>query len=228
MWPGKACRKLADGRPAGPNPARTRGRVVKLSSDKSRDRRALILLAAAVLLAVLYVSFTSRPNIPAVVGATRPATIPEAELTLERMRQSVARVPGKDQVLKQAVAELASREKGLIEADTANQAQEQVLQILRKVASAQSPAVEIRSVELGQPRAFGDAYGEVTIAASFECHIEQLVQMLADLSARPELVATNDMRIAAANPKQKTVNVRLAVSGIVPKRLVPEKKAGML
>lgn len=198
------------------------------SSDKSRDRRAMILLGAAVLLAIIYVSSTSSTSVPTVVEASKPMTIPDAELTLERMRQSVARVPGKDQVLKQAAAELAAREKGLIDADTANQAQEQVVQIIRKIAQSQSPAVEIRSFDLSQPRAFGDAYGEVTIAANFECRMDQLVNMLADLSARPELVATNDLRVTAANPKQKTVNVRLAVSGVVPKKLVPEKKAGML
>ena len=200
---------------------------MKIARDKSRDRRALILLGLTVLLVIVYVSSTSGPNVPAVVTATKLMSIPEAELTLEKMRQSVARVPGREQALKQATAELAAREKGLIEADTANQAQEQVLQIVRKIASAQSPAVEIRSVELGQPRAFGDAYGEVTIAAVFECRMEQLVNMLADLSARPEMVATSDLRLNPANPKQKTVNVRLAVSGIVPKKLVPERKGGL-
>ena len=200
---------------------------MKVARDPSRDRRALILLGVAVLLAIVYVSSTSGPNVPVVVMSAKLMNIPEAELTLERMRQSVARVPGREHVLKQAAAELAAREKGLIDADTANQAQEQVLQILRKIATAQSPAVEIRSVELGQPHPFGDAYGEVTIAASFECRMEQLVNMLADLSARPEMVATSDLRVTPANPKQKTVLVRLAVSGIVPKKLVPEKKSGL-
>lgn len=193
-----------------------------------RDRRALMLLGAAVLLAVVYVSFSSGPSVPQVVTAAKPMTIPDAETQLARMRQSVARIPGKDAILKQAAAELAQREKGLIDADTANQAQEQVLLIVRKIASAQSPAVEIKSVELGAPRAFGDAYGEVAVVTNFECHIEQLAQMMADLSARPELVSMSDLRMTAANPKQKTVNVRMTVSGIVPKRLAPEKNAGSL
>jgi hypothetical protein len=197
---------------------------VKLSS---RDKRALLLLGAAVLLVLVYVSL-SGPSVPAVVSAVRTMTVPDAELQLARMRQSVARVPGKDEILKQVAAELAQREKGLIDADTANQAQEQVLLIVRKIATAQSPAVEIRSVELGAPRPFGDAYGEVAVVTSFECHIEQLVQMMADLSARPELVAMSDLRMTAANPKQKTVNVRMTVSGIVPKKLAPDKKAGSL
>jgi hypothetical protein len=194
----------------------------------SRDKRALALLGAAVLLMVIYVSSSSGPGVPAVVSPSKPMTIPAAELQLARMRESVARVPGKSEVLRQVSAELAQREKGLIDADTANQAQDQVLQIVRKIASNQSPAVEIRSVELGAARPFGEAYGEVTIMATFESHIEQLVQMMADLTARPELVAMSDLRMAIANPKQKTVNVRMTVSGIVPKRLVPGKKAGTL
>ena len=50
------------------------------------------------------------------------------------------------------------------------------------------------------------------------------MNLLADLTHQPELIATNDLRISSANEKQKTLTVRLAVSGLVPKRLVPEKK----
>lgn len=193
-----------------------------------RDRRALTLLGVAVIAFLAYTWLSPSTKAPVVVQpATVPTTIPEAELQIARMRQSVARVPGKDEILKQAAAELATREKGLIEAETANQAQEQVLQIMRKIAAAQAPPVEIRSVELGPIRPFGDAYGEVALSATFECRIDQLVNMLADLSARPELVATSDLRMAAGNPKQKTVNVRMTVSGIVPKRLVPDRKGAL-
>lgn len=195
---------------------------------QDRERRALLLLGVAAAVWTILFFALKEPEVPNVVAPSKVSSIPEAEMQLARMRQSVARVPGKEDVLAQAIAQLSAREKGLIVADTANQAQEQVMQILRKVASAQSPPVDIRSVELGAPRPFGDAYGEVTIAAVFECRIEQLVQMLADITARPELIATSELRIASANPKQKTVNVRVTVSGIVPKSLVPEKKAGTL
>lgn len=194
----------------------------------SRDKRALGLLGAAVLLVLVYVLFSSGPAGTAVVTTAKPMTIPAAELQITRMRQSVARVPGKEDVLKQATAELTGREKGLIDADTANQAQEQVLQIVRKIASAQSPPLELKSVDLGTIRPFSDAYGEVTISVTFEAHFEQLVQMMADLSARPELVSMSDLRMVPANAKQKTVNVRMGISGIVPRRLVPEKKGSSL
>jgi hypothetical protein len=50
--------------------------------------------------------------------------------------------------------------------------------------------------------------------------------MLADITAAPELIATDQLRIGAANPKDKTMNVRLAVLGAVPRKLVPARKLG--
>jgi hypothetical protein len=37
-------------------------------------------------------------------------------------------------------------------------------------------------------------------------------------------VATSDIRVNSANLKDKSVAVRLALSGVVPRKLVPEKK----
>ncbi|HZT40065.1 MAG TPA: type II secretion system protein GspM [Bryobacteraceae bacterium] len=187
-----------------------------------RDKRALMILGGAIALAAVYVAFTWTPSTAPVAAVKSISSIPEAEQRLDSMRRSMARIPGKAEVLKQAQAELASRERGLIQADTANQAQAQVLDIITTLAKAQG--VEIRSKELSVPRPYGDAYGEVTVGVAFECRIEQLVNLLADLSNRSELVATNDLQISAANPKQKTITVRLRISGVVPRRLVPEKK----
>jgi hypothetical protein len=69
------------------------------------------------------------------------------------------------------------------------------------------------------------------VAVQIECRIDQLVNLLAGLQSEPELVATSDLRVLSSNAKEKTVSVRLAVSGVVPRRLVaekpqPSKKAG--
>jgi hypothetical protein len=56
-----------------------------------------------------------------------------------------------------------------------------------------------------------------------ECRIDQLVNLLASLETQPELVATSDLRVLSSNAKEKTVSVHLTISGIVPRRLVPEK-----
>jgi hypothetical protein len=62
------------------------------------------------------------------------------------------------------------------------------------------------------------------VAVSFTCRIEQFVNFMTALANRRELLATSDIRVAAANPKEKTVQVRLGLSGVVPRKLVPVKK----
>jgi hypothetical protein len=71
----------------------------------------------------------------------------------------------------------------------------------------------------------GDAYGEVLVTVQIECGIDQLVNMLVGLAARPELLASNELRVTSGNPKDKTIGVRWTVSGVVPKKLVPGKAA---
>ena len=54
--------------------------------------------------------------------------------------------------------------------------------------------------------------------------IEQILNFIADLSKQPELIATSNLQFRQAQPKKKTVPVRLTISGIVPRKLVPQKK----
>jgi len=115
-------------------------------------------------------------------------------------------------------------EKGLIVADTAPLAQAQLSQIVRRVAQAQQPAIVFKATEFTAPRAFGDAYGEVQMAVSLECGIEQIVNFLSDMSNQPELVSVTEIQFGQVAGKLKLVPARIAFSGIVPRRLVPEKK----
>jgi hypothetical protein len=189
---------------------------------RSRDRRALVWLAVAALLGLVIRFWPANDAAGGVVAPTGDA-VTVAENRLARLRETAATVPGKENALKKVSADLALREKGIITADTAAQAQAQVIQIIRSLGAAENPPVEIRSTELNAIRPFGDAYGEASVAVQIECHIDQLVNLLAALQTRPELVATSDLRVLSANAKEKTVAVRLTVSGIVPRRMVAEK-----
>lgn len=188
-----------------------------------RDRRALLLLGAAVLAVLLFLWLSGEPE-AAPQLAEQPVELLEQKL--DRLRQEVAAAPAKNEILKQVRAELALREKGLIAADTAAQAQAQLLQTMRRVARAENPPVEIGATEVGQVKAFGDAYGEVAVAVNLQCRIEQLVNIIAALSAQPEIIALNEMRVLSPGNKEKTLNVRLSLSGVVAKKLVPDKKSG--
>lgn len=187
-----------------------------------RDRKALQLLGGALLImGVIYFwpDGMSAPDGP--LAADSPALV---EQRLERVRRMMLQVPDKEAALKAAQADLAAREKGLLQADTAPQAQAQLFQILRRVGRSLPQPVEIRANEIGQAKSFGDDYGEVSVSVGFECGIEQLVNFLAELGAQPELLATSDLRVGLAREKDKIMPVRLTVSGVVPRKLIPEKK----
>jgi hypothetical protein len=68
----------------------------------------------------------------------------------------------------------------------------------------------------------------VLVSIGTNCRIEQLVNLLADISAQPEMIATEDLRITVADAGQKIIGVRLTVSGAMSRALVPERKGGIL
>jgi hypothetical protein len=191
---------------------------------QDRDKRALLILAVALPLGVLIYWVTGSSSSGSAKVVAPSESVERDEKRIAVLRTALATVDGKQAVLKQVSTELAEREKGLIPGDTAEQAQAQLLQILRRLAKAQTPSLDIRPSELGQQRSYGESYAKVTVSVSLDCRIDDLLNLLAALSAQPEIIATDEIRCAAANPKSKSMPVRLTVSGLVPRRLVPEKK----
>ncbi|MGH9721533.1 MAG: type II secretion system protein GspM [Bryobacteraceae bacterium] len=192
---------------------------MKLSS---RDRRALILLAIAVAVMLIW-RFAGTTDAP-VEAAVNSTELLERQLA--RLRLTAATVPGKEKLAQRLTSELATLEKGMIQADTAPQAQAQLLQVVRQIAKTES--IDARGGEFGPARPLGQDYGEVSVTVAFECRIEQLVNLLAALSSVPDLLATSEIQINASSNKEKTIGVRLGVSGVVPRKLVPDKKGAAL
>lgn len=186
----------------------------------TRDRRALVLLGIG-LAAVAVLRFgVYRDNAASVVESSD--SIPLAEKRLARLRQAEVSGPAKQALLNRLSAELAQREKGVIQAPTAQQAQAHLLETIRRVGKGEG--VEVRGGEFPELRPLGDDYGEAAVSVNFECRIEELVNFLAALTREPELVATDEVRVSTANVKDKTVSVRLTLAGVVPRNLVPVKK----
>ena len=189
-----------------------------------RERRMLLLLIPAVIIILLvrFVFLADRSSsAPATVVAANSA--PLAEKRLAKLRQIAATVPGKQTVLAQVDTQLAARERGIVTADTAAQAQAHLLEVTRRDAKAEN--IEVRGGDFGQVRSFGSDYGETSVGITFECHIDQFVNFMAALSHEPELIGPLDLHINSLNAKEKTIVVRMTLSALVPKKLVPEKKA---
>jgi len=192
-----------------------------------RDKRALALLAGALVLALIYWVATREPSSSTPTAVAAADTPERAERRLQNLRTALATVDGKEALLKQASAELADREKGLLSGETANQAQAQLLQIVRRVASAQAPPIEIGQSEFGPPRSYGDAYGAVSVTLSMTCRTDELVNLLAGLTQQPEIISADDVHLSLANAKSKSIPIRLTVSGLVPRKLIPERKPAL-
>jgi len=186
----------------------------------TRDRRAVALLGLGLLTVIVlrYGVYGQRPT--AVVAATD--SVPLAEKRLARLTQVAATVPAKQSLAKKISSEVTLREKGIIQAPTAQQAQAHLLETIRRVAKAEH--IDVRGGEFPELRPLGNEYGEAAVSVNFECHIDDLVNFLADLPKESELLATNEVRVASGNPKTKMLSVRLTLAGVVPRGLVPVKK----
>ena len=191
-----------------------------LSDLSQRDRRALAVLACMALIFLGYRFFFMKSTEEAAGGID---SAPLAERRLNSLRQIAAALPAKEAVLKQVEAELATREKAIVTAATAAQAQAKLLEVARRVGNANG--IEIRGGDFLTPKTFGDTYGEVFAGVTFNCAIDQFVNFFADLSREPDLLTPYELTMnATGDPKQKNLAVRMVFSGVVPKKLVPEKK----
>lgn len=190
-----------------------------------RDRRALRVLGVAAVLAIVYYAVTFYLD-RRQTTVSMEASVPKAQLDLQRMRRLAGGLPAREETYKKVSDALAAREKGVIKAETAPQAQAQLMQVVRRLMNAQQPPISFRTSEPGAPKRLTPDYGEVTATISMECGIEQVVNLIADLGNQPELITTRDIQFGQANPKQKVVPVRLTVGAIVDPKLVPEEKEG--
>jgi hypothetical protein len=187
-----------------------------------RDRRALVLLVVSlVAAAVLRFAFSDSATVSVVSANVGQDSTALARERLARLRATAATVPAREAAMKQTSADLAVRERGIIQADTAPQAQAALLEIVRQIGK--NDMIDVRGGEFGPPKVLGD-YGLVYATVTFECHIEELVNFLADLSRAQELAVPSEERIVSANQKDKTMNVRMVMAGVVAKKLIPAKK----
>jgi hypothetical protein len=189
------------------------------------DRRLLMILATLAVSVILRFAFFSGSGAPTVVAAVD--SIPLAEKRLQKLREQAATLPAREALLKQVTAELATREKGIINADTVPQAQAYLLDTIHRIAALNN--IDARGADqFTEPKPLGDAYGIVTVTESFTCAIEQLVNFLALLDSQPEIIATNEIHITGGHDKNKTVQVRVSLSGVVARKLVPVRKGPAL
>jgi Tfp pilus assembly protein PilO len=190
----------------------------------SLDKRTGLGLAAglAVILILRFAVMGGDSTAPAVAPSE---SIAQAEQRLRHVRQVAATVPGKEAVMKQASANLDKLEKGIFKADTEPQARAEILEMVNDVAKANG--VQTRGLDEYHNKPVSNDYGEVTVSVSFACDIVQLVNFLAGLASQDQILATNGIHITGGTDKKKILQVRLSVSGLVPRKLLAPEKKGL-
>ena len=197
-------------------------------SNLSRKRQITLYGTVGVMLASVLVRYGAVGGDQSSVVVAHD-TIPVAKQRLEILRRKAALVPGKEAVLKQVTAELQQREKGIVLADTAEQARTHLMDVLHKTAVANG-FDSIGATQLPEPKALGKEkeYGQVSVGQNFTCGIDQLVNFLSAIANEPEILATDTVFVAPVRNKNKDITVRLTFSGVIPKKLVPVKKGDSL
>ena len=185
------------------------------------DRKKIVLLLGSLLAIVILRYSLSGGGETAVVAPVE--SIPLAEQRLEKLKQVAATVPGKEATLRKMQAELALREAALLKGATAEQARAHLIDVVQATAAANN--FDARGIDsTPQPKLLGKDYGEVSVVKSFTCGIDQLVNFLSTLPNLPELVATSEIQVNGPGDKKKNLRVRVTLSAVVPRKLVPEKK----
>ena len=172
-----------------------------------RDQKALAILAAATAIGAL-LEFVVLPDKSAPAAEAVSLSSAQLRQRLALLRQTAAALPVREALLKQSNADVADRERGIIPGDTAAQAQSELLQTATRVGKASQ--LDVRSSDFGAPKAFGD-YGIVYATVTFDCHPEQLLNFLADLTREQELIVPSEERITSTNQKEKTMGVRMVL-----------------
>jgi Type II secretion system (T2SS), protein M subtype b len=190
------------------------------------DRKTALLLFGGVgaILLLRFVVLADHSPSSGVVAAAE--SVPLAEARLRRLREIAATLPAREQQFHQAEGELQLREKGMLKAETGAQAQGLLQEKLRRIGEANG--IDIRGMEDARVKPLGTDYGEAMVFVRFSCRIEQLVNLLAQLANEPEALATNQIQITGSNAKEKILQVRLGISGVVSQKIAKEKRGAGL
>jgi hypothetical protein len=102
-----------------------------------------------------------------------------------------------------------------------------LLETIRRLA--QQNGFDARGADqFTEAKPLGDAYAMVSVTVTFTCAIEQLVNFLAMLDGQPEILSTNEINVTGTRDKGKAIQVRLGLSGVGPRKLIPPKKGPSL
>ena len=190
-------------------------------SLKTRDRRALILLAGALALyfVVSGVVFPAYDNL-----AASEASALEKEDQLSRYRRALARAADYAALLEEAQTRIQAGEAQLVPGDNPSLASAQLQTLVEDVA--ERTGIELGQRNISPARSDGEYFNEITMSLTFECTPGQLVQFLSNIRNVERMVVVRSIQVSPLQGtdgvgtgeliKDLSVNVTFAAILVVP------------
>ena len=190
-----------------------------MAGVSQRDRKALILLGAAVaLFLVLQLDILA----PSSATAT---TSSDAALDVLEQRLQLAQVQARQRPLTEAELSAAERrlqklESRLLESEDSALAQAEMRSLVGDLLKAEG--IPLDSSRFGTVRLEQDHYTQVPLVVEFTCGIEQMVNLMATMANSARLLTTREIRVQPQQREVKSIHVRMTVVGYLPVDRTPE------
>lgn len=186
-----------------------------------RDKRALLLLAIALVVAMVIEFGLPSSTGPAAVAS---ASIDSAEKRLRRLQEIARQSPRAAADAEAAAKALAEEEKGLLKAATPALASAEMQQLMQELLRGQG--ISMQSSEFGAVKAAGEDYAQVPLTVAFNGGIDQWINFMSALRNAPQILSTVDLVITPGDAKTKLIQVRMVVAGYISASLLAKPKGG--
>jgi hypothetical protein len=194
---------------------------------RERDRRAVLILAAAIGIYVL----TSYAALPAFDKLTQtPSHVGEREEQLKKYRRALIRKGHYTEELAQARKNIAEAESRFVRGDNPSLASVELQTIVEGAAKKANLELNQRNVTAARKK--DDSFNEITMALTLEATPPQIFGFLAELRNAPKYVTIRSAQITPAQvlteaPKKgdflKTIRANVTIAAPIP---VPIRKNG--
>ncbi|MBI4460966.1 MAG: hypothetical protein HY648_13035 [Acidobacteria bacterium] len=192
---------------------------------RQRDKKALAVAAAAVALFLLF-QFVVFPLWDGWQQAR--ANLPMQERTLLKYRQAVEGIGVRGAETASLEFRLREEEAGLLSSDSAALASAELQDLVKQLTEAQS--LPVVSSNFLPTRPLGAGYAQVPLGVQFQCHLDQLVNLLQALAQSPKNLRVLRLQIQAVDIGEKLLQVNLTVGGVMRATAAsadqPERGAG--
>jgi hypothetical protein len=187
---------------------------------RQRDRRAILLLAAA---AAIYMVL-SYGILPAFDTLTQTSSrVSEKEEQLKKYRRALIRKGHHTEALEQARKNVTEAEARFIRGDNPTLASVELQTIVE--AAAKKVGLDLNQRNVSPARKKDDSFNEITMTLALEATPPQIFGFLAEIRNAPKYVTVRNAQIAPAQvlteaPKKgdfiKTIRANVTVSALIP------------